>query len=864
MKRIITLLFIAFAGAGFAQSVFVKTIENPDSSAISHSIIQTSDGGYFIAGSLIPKYKSKQKGYIVKLNNQGDTVWTHLYGDTSNTELYSIRSVSNGYIAAGYSRSFTSKDSAQAYLLKIDLSGNMVFQKTYGRNTADSRAFSVKPTTDGGYILAGRTNAIGNAIGYSNIYIIKTNANGDTTWTKKFGDLYADEAFAIETTTDGGYIVTGYTRIIPNADNDLYVIKLSSAGATQWTKTYGGKQNDAGYAIKQTTDGGYIIAGSTYSFNSQQMGYLVKTNSIGDTLWTQHVIGGTDPAYVGARFNDVIQKTDGGYITVGNRDSLGTPDYTLSTFDKDGILLSVVKAKTNLNNRKVSDGTAIQATTDGGFVATGFINDITINKFTPVIIKYTKIGDTCDVHVKATTSAAIICKNQLATLTANITGNNPPYAIQWSDGNSGKYDFAKTTGTYRVTVSDNKSCTAIDSVKVLQELPNATFATDVISGKNPLTVNFINKSTGALTYKWLFADGSPINTAINPTHVFQNVNNYPVKLIAKAQKCSDTSAIQTIIVTGNISGTVRERNNIAVSNGNIYLLHKGGKALYDTLQTALLQPSGEYLFTDVVKGEYILSTTADTLFYKKHLSTYFGDTLYWGDASVINMNADKINQNIFIRNKPGTGVGNGIGTINGVLLQSDTALKKQTSQVGTPITYKQLYLRDVSNFSFIQSTMSNGSGAFSFKKVPSGNYMVVVDYPGIADDRQNFAKITTTKNLWVGTVQVDTVKTLVTLKGSLGTENIATMGISAQLYPNPLSDGQLNIAMQTPTATSVVINVYDLPGKLVNSQVYTATAGTQTIPVDFYNQNNGVYLVDIAFTINNNTQHIRQKVVVNK
>jgi len=173
----------------------------------------------------------------------------------------------------------------------------------------------VQQTSDGGYIVAGWTGLT------HDVYLVKTNASGDTLWTKRYGGGYGDEAHSVQLCSDGGYIVAGYTSLASDSyydqKRDVYLLKTKSSGDTLWTRTYGGPGDDIGCSVQQTSDGGYIIAGSTSSFGDGSGDvYLVKTNSSGDTLWTR-TFGGK---YVDKACS-VQQTSDGGYVVAGTTSS---------------------------------------------------------------------------------------------------------------------------------------------------------------------------------------------------------------------------------------------------------------------------------------------------------------------------------------------------------------------------------------------------------------------------------------------------------------------------------------------------------------------------------------------------------------
>jgi hypothetical protein len=258
---------------------WTKTIGGPKRDW-SSSLIQTSDGGYTIAGYTNSFGVGEADVYVAKLDANGNLQWTKTIGgpdDESGTSL--IQTSDGGYAIAGLTPSFGA-GGLDVYVVKLNANGNLEWTKTIGGKSWVSGLSIFHPSV-GGSAIAGSIFFFG--AGGWDVYVVKLNANGNLQWTKTIGGEYFDGGRSLIQTADGGYAIAGHTRSFGAGGDDVYVVKLDANGNLQWTKTIGGKNDDAGYSLIQTSDGGYAIAGSTKSFGAGGKDvYVVKLDRNGN------------------------------------------------------------------------------------------------------------------------------------------------------------------------------------------------------------------------------------------------------------------------------------------------------------------------------------------------------------------------------------------------------------------------------------------------------------------------------------------------------------------------------------------------------------------------------------------------------
>ncbi len=324
---------------------------------------QTSDGGYIVAGAWDRNLWSPWNSYLylLKTDASGNEEWVRFLGGEQTYEGFSIQQTTDGgYIIAGetgYTYHY------YVYLVKTDANGNTMWTRTFGGDNYDSGR-SVQQTSDGGYIITGMTASYG--AGNGDVYLIKTDSSGIEEWHQTFGGTNPDEGYSVQQTSDGGYIIAGSSYCFGTGDPDAYIIKTDTSGIEEWYQVYGGPTEDFGYSIQQTTDGGYIMAGMTTGYGELNGDvYLIKMDASGTVQWIRHPGGDyADQAW------DVKQTDDRGYIVVGYTESFGAGMYDVYVikFDANGN----EDWQQTIGGSGNDEGNCIQQTAGGGYIITGY------------------------------------------------------------------------------------------------------------------------------------------------------------------------------------------------------------------------------------------------------------------------------------------------------------------------------------------------------------------------------------------------------------------------------------------------------------------------------------------------------------
>ncbi len=283
------------------------------------AILETEDNGFLITGFSNSFGAGEMDIYLIRTDAAGDMLWERTYGGPRSEYGWAMaQTTDGGYVLGGQTNSF-GEGAEDGYLVKVNAQGEELWSQTFG-GPGEDRLFSVDQGTDGGFVLTGTTRSFGQGnTGNRDAYLVKTNDSGELVWMQVFGENQDDVGHAVRQTGDGGYLVTGYSRSFSANYYDTWLIKTDEAGILSWQTFYGESGDDRAIYGEQTADGGYIYTGYTKSFGAIGWDvFLVRTDSSGEVIWHK-TFGGTaeDTGYT------VRQTSDGGFVLTGETVSSG-------------------------------------------------------------------------------------------------------------------------------------------------------------------------------------------------------------------------------------------------------------------------------------------------------------------------------------------------------------------------------------------------------------------------------------------------------------------------------------------------------------------------------------------------------------
>jgi len=563
--------------------------------------------------------------------------WDKRYGGTSTDILSSFQETNDGgFILGGYSSSAVSGDKSQPswgtsdyWIVKLNSLGNLEWEKNFGGNT-DEYFYSIQQTSDGGYILGGyslsgisgdKTQANWGVYDY---WIVKTDSLGNKQWDKDLGGIDGDVLLSLQQTSDGGYILGGWSYSGISGDKsqntwgvaDYWIVKTDSLGNKIWDKNFGGIYQDFLYSVQQTSDGGYILGGSSNSGNTgdkTQAGWgdhdywIVKTDSLGNKIW--------DKDFGGANYDELIslqQTSDKGYILGGYSNSNISGDKTQNSYGGNDFW--IVKIDSLGNKQWDKDfggageedefGNAVQ-TSDGGYLFAG-----TSYSFISGTKTENNLGPEQSWVLKTDSSGNVLWDKTIFTTGHEEVG----LAIQTKDG---CYAFANydngAIGGYRTQPNWDTTCIGVGCtydywiVKFCDStaVPVAGFTSSNHICPGTCT-DFQNLSVYATSYQWFFPGATPdTSTSYNPTNIcYANPGNYNVQLIAINATGSDTLILSNYITVYPFPSP----QSISQSGDTLFAL-AGSDSYQWYFNGSMLNGATNYYYIATTSGNYNVVAT---------------------------------------------------------------------------------------------------------------------------------------------------------------------------------------------------------------------------------------------------------------
>ncbi|MBL4753814.1 MAG: T9SS type A sorting domain-containing protein [Flavobacteriales bacterium] len=374
MTKLISILIVLSgllaSNANYAQQVYFNNrYDYNNSQEVIWSVLEV-DSGYMCAvgtGEIL----------LLHLDTLGNKVWEKSFGDSNETFFAGrsgslVQTVDGGYALGGSVTESTGNN--QALLVRFNSVGDTVWTKRFGGGGFDSFN-QCKQTLDKGFIAIGATSSGGN-----DILLIKTDSLGNQQWQQTYGGAGDESGFVVIVCTDGNYLLSGFTNSFGAGGYDAYIIKVNDTGAVQWSQTYGDANNNGGFDISQTADGGYIGSGALYQYTlsgsfPQSKPYIIKLDSLGNIEWDATY----GPARFGAGIGTIYQLSDGSFVASGNTNNKkGTP---VGNGWTQGIIMKVSSQGDSLWYRELEYATCaenedyvkdMKPTSDGGFIMAGF------------------------------------------------------------------------------------------------------------------------------------------------------------------------------------------------------------------------------------------------------------------------------------------------------------------------------------------------------------------------------------------------------------------------------------------------------------------------------------------------------------
>lgn len=367
-----------------STTTFIKYFNLNESQTNRGVTVEPITGGFILTGLTSGGDNGGEDVFLMKVSETGKMLWSKTYGGSGNDHGWAVRQTEDeGYVIVGFTDSFGA-GALDVYLIKTDAEGNELWSKTFG-GSGEEYGWDVRTTSDNGFIIAAQTNSMGN--GEIDAWLIKTDSEGNEEWSKTYGGDKVDRIFSVQQANDGGYAAAGitysYASVSPD-DRDGYILKVDASGEEEWYKVIGEDGYDVAHSIAPTSDGGSLVTGygGSYSVGGGTDVYLIKINKKGKNKWTK-ALGES----VNERGIKGIQTTDNGFVAIGFTDN--NWDLLLARTNDEG---EEVWTRTFGDEQHVEFGYTVKETRDRGFILIGHRENLATKKSEILLIKTDQEG----------------------------------------------------------------------------------------------------------------------------------------------------------------------------------------------------------------------------------------------------------------------------------------------------------------------------------------------------------------------------------------------------------------------------------------------------------------------------------------
>lgn len=498
----LTIALLTLCNHLIGQSYFQKTYGSTTTDR-GRQIIKLKDNNFAIIGSSTGAFQGIK---LIKVDSSGNPIWQKSFFSPDilhyNYCDSFLESQDSGFIIAG-NTGYTSAYGRDICLIKLNSAGDTIWTKIYaGPSLAYYRAEAneIIHTSDGGYAITGNERGSWD----KDVFLIKTDSNGNVQWSKSYGGSDDDVGLSLKQTEEGGFVITGYTSSFGNGSRDVYLLKVNSNGSLLWTRTYGGIFWDFANHIEVTNDNGFVVTGCSSNNVTGFDLFIMKTDSSGNTVWANTYGGDEDEVGI-----SVKQINDGSYIVTGYTNSygLGQTDVYLVKTDSNGNALW----SNTYGGASDDQGNDVIELTDG-FVIVG-----TTRNFSR--------GSTDVYLVKVDDSGKGTCKQDTAQSIVNT--------LNWIQGTGGTESSGNTIKIYPI-LSINQDTSSYDPCECVP--PVAGFGVIIMGWWD---VTFEDYSTWADNWFWDFGDGET-STLQNPGHYYEMDGTFNVCLTVSNDCGTDT------------------------------------------------------------------------------------------------------------------------------------------------------------------------------------------------------------------------------------------------------------------------------------------------------------------------------------